>query len=277
VLEKILSDQSSGATLIFKVLTTPFFDESMRSEVVKNVSKVLTKLKASPSQGYKRLMDEVGLSSRGSGREHHHGRDHGASHSSTPEKSQHRQSSRHGSTNFPAQPPMERQYSGQFGSNMLGQAPDSRPISADQNSAPLDAYGANRMNGFGGSLNGLGGMNGFQDPNASLAQQQLQYQAYLAAQARGVSPGGMYPGMQGANFGYPAASPSVDNLRSLQTQLSAAPGTMSPNAMPNQSGYSPQQFSPVVNPAQMYQYPSQFYAQAQPVQGQNGGGRRGRR
>lgn len=268
VLEKILSDQSSGATLIFKVLTTPFFEESMRSEVVRNVSKVLTKLKASPSQGYKRLMDEVGLSSRGNGREHHHGRD-----SSTPEKSQHRQSSRHGSTNFPAQPPMERQYSGQFGSNMLGQTPDSRPISADQNNAPLDGYGPNGMNGFGNPLNGLGGMNGFQDPNAPLSQQQLQYQAYLAAQARGVSPGGMYPGMPGANFGYPTASPSVENLRSMQTQLSAAPG---PNAMQGQSSYSPQQFSPVVNPAQMYQYPPQFYAQAQPVQGQTGGGRRGR-
>jgi protein JSN1 len=271
VLEKILSDQSSGATLIFKVLTTPFFDESMRSEVVRNVSKVLTKLKASPSQGYKRLMDEVGLSSRGNGREHHHGRD-----SSTPEKSQHRQTSRHGSTQFPAQPPMERQYSGQFGSNMLGQTPDSRPISADQNNAPLDGYGANGMNGFGNPLNGLGGMNGFQDPNAPLSQQQLQYQAYLAAQARGVSPGGMYQGMPGANFGYPAASPSVENLRSLQNQLSAAPGAMNPNAMPGQSSYSPQQFSPVVNPAQMYQYPPQFYAQAQPVQGQTGGGRRGR-
>jgi protein JSN1 len=132
------------------------------------------------------------------------------------------------------------------------------------------------MNGFGNPLNGLGGMNGFQDPNAPLSQQQLQYQAYLAAQARGVSPGGMYQGMPGANFGYPAASPSVENLRSLQNQLSAAPGAMNPNAMPGQSSYSPQQFSPVVNPAQMYQYPPQFYAQAQPVQGQTGGGRRGR-
>lgn len=273
VLEKILSDQSSGATLIFKVLTTPFFDESMRSDVVKNVSKVLTKLKASPSQGYKRLMDEVGLSSRGNGREHHHGREHSA----TPEKSQHRQSSRQGNNNFPAQPSMERQYSGQFAPNMLGQTPDSRPLSADQNNAPLDAYGANGINGFGAPLNGLGGMNGFQDTNVPLAQQQLQYQAYLAAQARGVSPAGMYPGMPGANFGYPAASPSVENLRSLQTQQAPPlPAAPRPNAMMGQSSYSPQQFSPIINPAQMYQYPPQFYAQAQPVQGQTGGGRRGR-
>lgn len=280
-LEKILSDQTSGATLIFKVLTTPFFDEAMRSEVVKNVSKVLTKLKASPSQGYKRLMDEVGLSSRASGREHH-GREHG---SSTPEKPQHRQSSRHGSVNFPSQPPMDRQY-GQFAPNVLGQSPDaSRPISADRNNIPpLDPYAGNGMNGFGHPLNGLGGINGAgfgQDPGLSLSQQQLQYQNYLAAQARGVSPaGGMYPGMPGANYGYPTGSPSVENLRSLQTQqaapLSGGPGQMSPNPMLGQSNYAPQQFSPVVNPAQMYQYPPQYYAQAQPVQGQSGGGRRGR-
>ncbi|KAJ6149744.1 hypothetical protein N7471_000943 [Penicillium samsonianum] len=110
-----------------------------------------------------------------------------------------------------------------------------------------------------------------------MSQQQLQYQAFLAAQARGVSTG--YPGMPGANYGYPAGSPAVDNLRSLQpqqaSQLPAGPGQMSPNPMLSQNNY--QQFSPAVNPAQMYQYPPQYYPQAQPVQGQSGGGRRGRR
>jgi len=64
VLEDILKDHSCGATLIFKVLTTPFFEETMRAEVVQNVRNVLLKLKAAPAQGYKRLMDEVGLSTR---------------------------------------------------------------------------------------------------------------------------------------------------------------------------------------------------------------------
>ncbi|GKT46677.1 pumilio domain-containing protein [Colletotrichum spaethianum] len=41
VLEAILSDHACGATLIFKVLTTPFFDESIRSQVVENVKNVL--------------------------------------------------------------------------------------------------------------------------------------------------------------------------------------------------------------------------------------------
>lgn len=64
VLEDILSDQNCGATLIFKVLTTPFFDEQIRADVVQNVRNVLTRIKAQPQQGYKRLMDEVGLSTR---------------------------------------------------------------------------------------------------------------------------------------------------------------------------------------------------------------------
>ncbi|KAI1761731.1 hypothetical protein GGR53DRAFT_469034 [Hypoxylon sp. FL1150] len=67
VLEAILSDQSCGATLIFKVLTTPFFDESIRGQVVENVKSVLIRIKAQPNQGYKRLMDEVGLSTRSGG------------------------------------------------------------------------------------------------------------------------------------------------------------------------------------------------------------------
>lgn len=67
VLEAILSDHACGATLIFKVLTTPFFDESIRSQVVDNVKNVLIRIKAQPNQGYKRLMDEVGLSTRNGG------------------------------------------------------------------------------------------------------------------------------------------------------------------------------------------------------------------
>lgn len=63
-LEQILSDQASGVTLIFKIVTNPFLDEGNRPDVIQNISRVLEKLKAQPNQGYKRLMDEVGLSSR---------------------------------------------------------------------------------------------------------------------------------------------------------------------------------------------------------------------
>ena len=67
VLEQILSDQTCGATLIFKVLTTPFFDEKIRSNVMLNIRTVLSQIKAQPTQGYKRLMDEVGMLARSAG------------------------------------------------------------------------------------------------------------------------------------------------------------------------------------------------------------------
>ncbi|OBT76736.1 hypothetical protein VF21_03883 [Pseudogymnoascus sp. 05NY08] len=75
VLEDILTDHICGPTLIFKVLTTPFFDENIRAQVVENIRSVLVKLKAQPGQGYKRLMDEVGLPTRNGSagpREHTH-------------------------------------------------------------------------------------------------------------------------------------------------------------------------------------------------------------
>ncbi|KAL2846730.1 hypothetical protein BJX68DRAFT_240340 [Aspergillus pseudodeflectus] len=285
VLEKILSDQTSGATLIFKVLTTPFFDESMRAEVVKTVSKVLTKLKPVPNQGYKRLMDEVGLSSRGGSRDNHHGRETGG-HSTNAEKQQHRPASRQAAANYPSQPPLERQYSGQF--SPMGQNLDgARPISSDHQNTTgqFEPYSVNAVGGLATSssmnnLNGIGGMNGSgfgQEPMMPLAQQQLQYQAYLAAQSRGVSPGGLYTGMGNTPYGYPTGT---DNLRAMQAQpapLSGAPNQLNPGPMLNQSPYAPQQFSPVMGASQMYQYPPQFYTQTPPVQGQPAGGRRGRR
>ncbi|CEL04414.1 Putative RNA binding protein Jsn1 [Aspergillus calidoustus] len=285
VLEKILSDQTSGATLIFKVLTTPFFDESMRAEVVKTVSKVLTILKPVPNQGYKRLMDEVGLSSRGGSRDNHHGRETGG-HSTNAEKQQHRPASRQAAANYPSQPPLERQYSGQF--SPMGQNLDgARPISSDHQNTTgqFEPYSVNAVGGLATSssmnnLNGIGGMNGSgfgQEPMMPLAQQQLQYQAYLAAQSRGVSPGGLYTGMGNTPYGYPTGT---DNLRAMQAQpapLSGAPNQLNPGPMLNQSPYAPQQFSPVMGASQMYQYPPQFYAQTPPVQGQPAGGRRGRR
>ncbi|RDW74701.1 uncharacterized protein DSM5745_07363 [Aspergillus mulundensis] len=262
VLEKILSDQTSGATLIFKVLTTPCFDESMRPEVVKNVSKVLTKLKATPSQGYKRLMDEVGMSSRGGSRDNHH-RDN----TSGSEKQQHRPASRQTTATYPSQPPLERQYSGQY--PIMGQNLESaRPMSSEQpHNMQFESYPINGVN----AMNGMGGVNGStfgQDPMVPLAQQQMQYQAYLAAQSRGVSPG-LYPALGNSTYGYPAGS---DNLRAMQAQ----PGQINSGPMLSQSPYAPQQFSPVMGSAQMYQYPPQFYSQAAPIQGQPSGGRRGR-
>ena len=49
---------------IFKILTSPFLEENFRASAIQTIADILTKLKAQPNQGYKRLMDEVGLSSR---------------------------------------------------------------------------------------------------------------------------------------------------------------------------------------------------------------------
>ncbi|KAK2765664.1 hypothetical protein FQN54_008520 [Arachnomyces sp. PD_36] len=286
-LESILSDQTSGATLIFKVLTTPFFDETMRAEVVKNVSKVLTKLKATPSQGYKRLMDEVGLSSRNTGsRDNQHGRDNAHGHGSNSEK-HHRPTSRQASgSNYPPQ-----SNTSQFPPVMQPQGFDSptnmaRSVSSEQGTMPpFDQY---NLNGVGG-LNGLNNVNnmanaGFgQDPMLPMNQQQLQYQAYLASQPRGVSPGGFYPTMTSNNFGgYASASPAMDNFRPLPNHTSPLPGQppqVNPSPLLNQPSFAPSQFGPVMGGGQMYQqYPQQQYYPQQPqsVQGQQGR-QRGRR
>ncbi|CAK7204925.1 hypothetical protein SEUCBS139899_007687 [Sporothrix eucalyptigena] len=90
ILEAILSDNACGSTLIYKVITTPFFEEALRGQIVDSVKNVLVRIKAQPSQGYKRLMDEVGLSTRNSGGSGGNGSEHRGSrdrdHSSNNEK-----------------------------------------------------------------------------------------------------------------------------------------------------------------------------------------------
>jgi protein JSN1 len=293
-LEKILNDPASGATLIFKVLTTPFFDESMRAEVVKNVSKVLTKLKAVPNQGYKRLMDEVGLSSRGTPREHHPSRDGTTGHASNAEKQQHRPTSRQANPNYRSQPAMERQYSGQFVPSMHPQNSSDnspslpRPVSSEQNvPSSFEQHTHNSVNGFGsinaaGGAGGLGNLGNVSGPGFKpdsilpVGPQQMQYQAFL--QSRGVSPG-VYSGMAGNGFGGYTVTPAMDSFRGLQTHTSPLPGPSSQigNPVLNQPAFAPPQFSPVLNATQMYPYPPQFYPQAQTIPNQTTGGRHGRR
>ena len=68
VLKRILEDQIHGAAVIYKILTSPFVaDQSSserRSQLVSFVRTILQKLKVVPNQGYKRLMDEIGLTDR---------------------------------------------------------------------------------------------------------------------------------------------------------------------------------------------------------------------
>lgn len=68
VIKRILEDQVHGAAVIYKVLTSPFVADQgsseRRSQMIALVRNILQKLKVQPGQGYKRLMDEVGLADR---------------------------------------------------------------------------------------------------------------------------------------------------------------------------------------------------------------------
>jgi protein JSN1 len=280
ILEDILSDQNCGSTFVFKVLTTPYFDESLRADVVQNVRNVLTRIKAAPNQGYKRLMDEVGLSSRsgGSSRDNPHNRDTVNGHASNVERQRPASQPATGINGYAPQSTMERQFSGQYMPSIHTQHFDpqvgiSRSSSTDPgNYSPYDQFNPAGLNG---SLFP-------QTPISPLNQQQLQYQAYINSAGRGASTNPFYHGMAGNGFGaYATPSPSLDNYRNIPSHGSplAGPGSqISP--MLGHTQFNPQQFSPSMG-GQMYPYaqsPQGYFAQQQAMQAQQQqvGGRRGR-
>lgn len=250
-LEDILSDQASGATLIFKVLTTPCFDESQRNEVIQNVRNVLLRLKVSASQGYKRLMDEVGLSAKGGKAEREHtpnGRGTYQERNRTPQHGSREGRRQHQAEN-------ERQYHGP-----LFQA-------APQQHYPLQT-------GFSGtSAMNPNGILGYEKlnptfPAAPINQLNQQYQSGLLA--RGASPADYYASMGLGNF----SSPS-----STLAQMPQQTMRISPTPMLQQSNYAPPGLGPVMGANGMgggYQYPIQYYPQQQNVVQQQVGARRGR-
>ncbi|TVY60734.1 Pumilio domain-containing protein, partial [Lachnellula suecica] len=239
-LEAILSDHACGATLIFKVLTTPFFDEAIRPQVVENVRSVLLRLKAQPAQGYKRLMDEVGLSTRNGSAGP--SRDHAANGHSAERQ---RPGSQHSQHNGMPQP----QYSNQFYPMQQQQQYDvnigmQRTDSMDSNLA-FPAYGQPMFN----------------PSNAFVPQVTLQqYQQSLLPRA--VPPMNMnnfYPAMQ-SGFGYNNASPSPDHYRNQNGGLQNAspiqqPPQMSPSPMLNQSPFGPPGFANMGMGMGAYGYP----------------------
>ena len=270
ILEAILSDQSCGATLIFKVLTTPFFDESIRTQVVETVKKVLVRIQAQPNQGYKRLMDEVGLSTRTNGPS----RDASAN----PDQRQ-RPSSRHNNGNnnnlnghqgqaphgnkpFYAQNPNAPGFDGAYG----------RPDSVDVNGPPFQSYGPGMMyNGPGGPI---------PPPNV---QPPAPYQQNMMN--RNAAPGMTYgfPALQPGFGGYNGQAPAGDQFR--QPGMPAGAPVQPPNPGMNQMpppgqpgpGYGPPGFGSMA----MGGYGGYGNAQAPQnmggyMQQDQGGNRRGR-
>ncbi|CAG8593639.1 12323_t:CDS:2 [Acaulospora morrowiae] len=61
VLEDVLSDQVHGVGVVQKVLASPYVDQSEKQRLAEKVKVVLGKLKVQQVQGYKRLMEELGM------------------------------------------------------------------------------------------------------------------------------------------------------------------------------------------------------------------------
>jgi protein JSN1 len=253
-LEAILSDHNCGATLIFKVLTTPFFDESIRPQVVDNIRNVLLRLKAQPAQGYKRLMDEVGLSTR-------NGSTGPSRESSSVERV--RPGSNHSQVNGHLPPP-------QYGNQFYGQM--SQPAAFEI------GMGMQRTDSMDSGLNSFG-QNGSYLPNPMFAQtpipqislQQLQYQQQLLARA---SPqmNNFFPNMQ-SGFGSYSPSPSVDHYRNQAAPIQPPQQQMSPSPMIGQGFGAPPGFG---NIGMNYGYGMQGmgvgggYMQQEPINGRRG-------
>ncbi|KAF5009555.1 hypothetical protein FDECE_4237 [Fusarium decemcellulare] len=196
VLEAILKDHQCGSTLIFKVLTTPFFDESIRTQVVENVKNVLVKIKAQPNQGYKRLMDEVGMSTRNAG----NNRD-----ASTHAEQRQRPASRQANAN------------GHHPQSAHSNKPFYNPMNTPANPPGFDMpYGGQRNEQADSGVSAFPQFNQgmmYNAPGGPMPAnlQQMQYQQMMN---RGPPPMGYnFPPMQAGYGGFNGPNPSVDQYR----------------------------------------------------------------
>ncbi|KAL8695061.1 MAG: hypothetical protein Q9218_000429 [Villophora microphyllina] len=231
-LEDILSDQACGATLIFKVLTTPFLEDSLRADIVQNVRNVLNRLNITAPQGYKRLMDEVGLPTRGG----KHERD-----SQSTERGRSQTNSRSASQQRPSSsrkhvPEPDRQYSG-------GQY--YQPLAQQQ--FPVQGAG----------YPGMDGLTTYEQFGAVNPQLQQYYPTGMAAQGLA---GYSSPAMQGQQFSRPLPMSPSPMLQ--QTNFGAPP----------HQGYNPLVAANGMAGAYQYpmQYIPQQHMMQQPTGGRRG-------
>ncbi|KAE9971217.1 hypothetical protein EG328_005777 [Venturia inaequalis] len=255
VLEEILSDQTCGATLIFKVLTTPFFDENIRNDVVQNVRNVLLRIKAQPQQGYKRLMDEVGLSTRNGGPRDIHNRDEGHP----------RPGSKQSNGNGHLPPIFDRPA---YPGAQPGFDPMSMQRTASMESSNFDSYSVNGGNAPYPSNPAM---------MAPMNTQQLQYQQAMLAAAARQNPY-FQPMMNGQGMGmsgFASPAPTMDPYRGFGSPA-PAPGLSGSPLMP-QAGFAQGGYNPMAGQQQMYQYAQQMPYITQQHMQQVGAGRRGRR
>lgn len=197
ILEAILRDSNCGATLIFKVLTTPFLDNPIRGQAVENVKNVLLRIKTHGIQGYKRLMDEVGLSTRNSGP---------ARESSGQPETRQRPNSRHANPNGQQgqQGPPGKQFYNQPNQQAgYDMGYSQRNEMADSSIPAFPTFNQAMM--YNGSNGGM--------PPMSM-QQQVPYQQNMMG--RGAPPASYnFPASQGGYGAYGNAGPSADQYRQM--------------------------------------------------------------
>lgn len=225
----------------------------MRNDLVQNIAKVLTRIKAQPNQGYKRLMDEVGLSSRSSHTPVHNAQNH--AHPNGFERSRPGSQQNNG---YPTPQNLQRPFSSGFMPAVQGQVYDNsqspvRTGSADSLSFPSYGYGQAQPQ--------------YNQMPQQVSPHQLQYQNYMGGPQRS-----NYNQMAATAFpGYATPPPSAETLRGVNPGSPfAGYGQMSP-VMGN-AGFGGQQY--MQQPQYGFQQQNFFPQQMQAV---NGGGRRGRR
>lgn len=263
VLGEILCDQTSGVTLIFKILTTPFLDDKMRPEVVQNVSRVLGNIKAQPNQGYKRIMDEVGLPTRPAqppAQQYPH------AHLTMNDRGRPMSHAQQG----PVQT-MQQQNFQRYGGNY---APNGNGNSFENGMSPNRSGSADSFGFAPYSMNGFPVQHQQQQSYSQLPYQQVaqsQYQHYPGAGQR--SNNGFLPnGFQG----YASPPSSVDPFRTIPNP-SSSPLSFSAQMSPvlGSGGFGP---PPAYgqNMPNLYNYPQQQFFFSPPMQTVHSGGR-GRR
>lgn len=266
-LEGILSDQACGATFIYKVLTCAFTTDKLRADVIQMVRNVLCRLKVSPSQGYKRLMDEVGLSARvGRGERDHH---NGSRPGSGSRQDRNRPVSQHGPSNNGRrhQIDMERQYSG--GHYIQPPVQQHFPVHAG---IPMSSAM---------ELNSLPAYDHF-TPAFGTQFNQPYRPILMNPSTPGISPANFYPTMTTVGVNGYVSAPAMDpSMHAQQSSINQRPMQISVNPLIGQAQFgAPPGFNPLVAPGFMagtYQYPMQYLPQQQQMMHQQqSGGRRSR-
>lgn len=223
-LESILRDSQCGATLIFKVITTPFFDEAVRSQVIENVKTVLLRIKAQSDRGYKRLMDEVGLSTRngsggggGSRNDGHNERSRSSQRSGNNHQQQreHQQAQQQQAQQAAAAQFNPAANGGSFYNSLTAAAPGMANAGFDGNIAipRSDSVDQSLQQQFAGFAQG------------GMPPMAMPYQQNMLRSAAPMN--GFYPIQTGVPF--PSGSPSMDQYRSNSIP---PPASQSPYATP---------------------------------------------